>query len=955
MSIVQRLALVSVVLALPAAAYAQEAVINGTISDATGGVLPGVTVTATHTATGTTFVAVTDGQGAFRLPVRVGAFDLTAALSGFATVMRGGIELLIGQTATVDLELSVSQLEETVTVSGEAPLLNVTTSSLGGNVDPQQVQELPVQGRNWMSLAMLAPGSRMNSPNANVPQVARNTGEQPEFQFSIDGQQVTSELGYGGQPRYSQDSIAEFQFISNRFDATQGRSTGVQVRAITKSGTNVYSGSIRGNFRDSSLNAADPIFDRVVPVSNQQLAFTAGGPITTDRAHFFSFFEYEREPRTSIWNTPYPEFNVELQGNTSVKLGGGRIDFQVSPNTRLMGKAQESRRWVPFGAGNQNHPAATGSSDETNREYLGSLTTVIGNRVVNEVRVGYSRWIFKNRNLTNWPDHWQSFRDVTNGSPRITFNGFSIGGNPFYPRHGAQDQYSFREDFTVSYEARGRHDLRLGADFLRTIDDGDNCQRCMGNIDARGGSIDSLGMSLPEIFPDWQDAGTWNLAAISPIVRRYTIGIGDFTTHDIRPRFGAWAQDDWQVSETLTLNLGIRWDLSKNAQANNYAVEPFISAGRPDDTNNVQPRLGFAYQLDPSTVIRGGTGMYFAEPLSIDTYWMAANSRLVVIEINNDGRPDFAADPFNGQSLPTKAEAEERFCYVNNAPGCLVRSIRELVGQPEYTTDLARAWQNSFGFQRQIGDTVSFEADYVYTQGRFEKDIIDNTNLTFNPETGVNYPFSDVSRRAFPLYGVISQSLRTGKSSYHGLQTAFRKRMSNRWQASGTYTLSGLWDSHARPVSGLSEVPFDTAPDLGGEFTLSQYDQRHRMVFNGIWQVARGFQVSGLVFVGVGERSDTRYGGDVRDFGANGSGRLRPDGTIVPRNSFVQPARKRVDVRFQQRVPLGERVSVDAIAEFFNVFNTPNYVVQRQEVRRDFGQNVNGENRTAQLGFRLTF
>ena len=149
--------------------------------------------------------------------------------------------------------MTPSTVQETVTVTAEAPLLNVTTSSLGGNIDPRQVQELPVQGRNWMALAMLAPGSRMTSAASTTPLPDRNTGEQREFQLTIDGQQVASELGFGGQPRYSQDSIAEFQFISNRFDATQGRSSGVQVKAITRSGTNTFSGSVRGNFRDSSL------------------------------------------------------------------------------------------------------------------------------------------------------------------------------------------------------------------------------------------------------------------------------------------------------------------------------------------------------------------------------------------------------------------------------------------------------------------------------------------------------------------------------------------------------------------------------------------------------------------------------------------------------------------------------------------------------------------------------
>src|SRR5689334_3502784 len=271
-------------LTIPAAALAQEATLSGTITDSTGGVLPGVTVTAVHEATGNRFAAVTDERGIYRMPARVGAYTISAELSGFTTVTRSGLQLLVGQTATINLQMAPSTVQETVTVTAEAPLLNVATSSLGGNIDPQQVQELPVQGRNWMALAMLAPGSRMTSDSQNTPIANRGAaGDVRQFQFNLDGQQVTSEMGFGNQPRYSQDSIGEFQFISNRFDATMGRSSAVQVIAITRSGTNRYTGSVRGNFRDTKFNAENPVLKRVVPIDNQQLAFTFGGPIMKDR------------------------------------------------------------------------------------------------------------------------------------------------------------------------------------------------------------------------------------------------------------------------------------------------------------------------------------------------------------------------------------------------------------------------------------------------------------------------------------------------------------------------------------------------------------------------------------------------------------------------------------------------------------------------------------------------
>ena len=946
------------------AASAQEAVLTGTVSDATGGVLPGVTVTASHAASGNRFEAITDDRGIYRMPVRVGGYQLTAELTGFTTVTRSGLQLLVGQTATIDLQMAVSTVQESVLVSAEAPLLNVASSSLGGNISPQQVQELPVQGRNWMALAMLAPGSRMTSDTATTPVPDRNIGEQREFQLTLDGQQVSSERGFGGQPRYSQDSIAEFQYLSNRFDATLGRSSGVQVRAVTRSGTNAVAGSVRGNFRSSRFNAENPVLRRVVPIDNQQIAFTAGGPVLRDRLHFFGHFEYEREPRVSIWNTPFPRFNVELEGNDSVKLGGGRLDYQLSPAVRVMGKVSYAKKFQPFGVGGQNHPAETGSQADVNREYLGQLTQVISNRAVNEIKGGFTKYFFDQINLTTWSNHWQASTQsdshpggVRTGSPRITFTGFTIAGNQFYPQDGVQTIFSLRDDFTFSYDARGRHDLRTGGEYLRYRDSGHSCRRCMGVIDARGGPLPA---NIEAIFPDAFNADTWNLAAISPIVRTYDIGVGDFFTDDKRPQIGAWLQDDWQFSPRLTLNLGIRYDLSLNASGKEYSVPPFVEAGKPDDMNNVQPRAGFAYRLTERTVLRGGSGLYFAVPLSVETYWMAHAVKNSVIQITNDGRPNFAADPLNGQPLPTLEQARPRFCHVRNVPGCLRETVQELA-VPEYTIDLARTWQSSIGFQQQVGTTMAFEADYVYSQGRNEKDIIDNVNLTFDPATGANYRFADISRRAFPEFGLISMQVRTARSSYHALQTAWTKRLSHRWQASATYTLSGLWDQEARPHSGLHQLPFPTAPDLGGEFTLGSTDLRHRAMFNGIWQVGRGFQVSGLYYTGIGERSATVYGGDLRGLGGGAGGqalrrqRLRPDGTIVPRNSLTQPVRRRVDLRLQQRVPLFRRAAIDGIAEVFNIFNSPNWTISTDESSRQYLQRIAGQNRTVQFGFRLTF
>src|SRR6266545_3930397 len=168
---------------------ARRVVLIGAISDSTGAVLPGVTVTASNEATGNKFVGVTDERGIYRVPVRIGNYQVTAELQGFATAMRADVQLLVGQTATLNLQMAPSTVQETVTVTGEAPLIDLKNSSLGGNIDGRQVQELPVNGRNWMALALLAPGSRTQAgatgTAAQIPLPDRNGGEAREFQLNF--------------------------------------------------------------------------------------------------------------------------------------------------------------------------------------------------------------------------------------------------------------------------------------------------------------------------------------------------------------------------------------------------------------------------------------------------------------------------------------------------------------------------------------------------------------------------------------------------------------------------------------------------------------------------------------------------------------------------------------------------------------------------------------------------
>ena len=955
--LLRRLVIAGAILALPVVGYAQEATISGTVTDSTGGVLPGVTITVTHEATGNTFLAVTDERGTYRVAVRPGVYRITAQLQGFTTVVRTRVELLVGQERVVNLEMAISALEETVTVTGESPLLNLTDSSVGGNIDPRQMAELPVQGRDWMVLATLAPGHRQNQIGGVPVQESRE--DNPEFNLNLDGQQVSNAQGVGGQPRYSRDMIAEFEFVSNRFDATQGRSPAVMVNAVTKSGTNTLSGLFSGYFRDSDWNAADHVLNRVVPFENQQISTAVGGPIVRDRLHFFGNFEYQRTPLTTIANTAWPSFNISLSGTEAIKLGGGRLDYQMSPKTRMMVRGDRATRHTPFGTLGSNHPAGAGMTEDGSWSVLGTLTTVLSNRAVNQVKVGHSATDLSQRALTRWSNAWQAANGKTTGSPIIRFRGFSVAPNSNFPRTWAQDVFTVRDDFTFSYDTRGRHDLKAGGEFLSTKGLSTNCPRCMGVIDARGGPIPA---NIEQIFPDPFNVDTWNLAALSTITRRYEIGVGTFNFPITIEKWGAWVQDDWRISDRLTLNLGLRYDLLWNAFGQQFEFEPWQASGRPQDADNIQPRVGFAWSLNDRTVVRGGTGLYYADVYAAFLFWAQLPTKVALIGVNNDGRPDFAANPFNGP-VPTFEAANQLFCYVKNVPGCLIRDLEEMAPPPEYA-HVARKWQTSIGLQRQLGPDTAFEADYVYGRGTDENVLQPNINLTYNPATGVNYPFSDQSRRFNPLWGVVGMDPKNGWSNHHALQTAFTKRFSHRWQATATYLLSGFWTGDPLPISGLKQVTFAVPADLGGDYSLAPTDQRHRFVFNGIWQVGRGFQVSGLYFYGSGERMDRIYSADLRDIGRGFEAfgeRLRPDGTIVPRADFVGDPIHRVDLRLQQRVPIAGRVAIDGMLEAFNLFDRANFgSYDTDEASPRFGlpnasTNLAYASRTVQLAFRLRF
>jgi len=356
-------------------------------------------------------------------------------------------------------------------------------------------------------------------------------------------------------------------------------------------------------------------------------------------------------------------------------------------------------------------------------------------------------------------------------------------------------------------------------------------------------------------------------------------------------------------------------------------------------------------------VIRGGVGRYYGQVVDNLTSFTLSASTTYVAQPLNDGRADFASNPFNGP-LPTLAQLRK---------SGIDQSTGSAIATPNMK--MPYSWTSSIGFQRQIGGTMALTSDFNFNGARRERLTLNNLNLTYNPATGVNYPSTDLSRRPIPGWNLTGVSVNTGRSNYRGLESAFNKRMSNHYQFSATYSLAGLWDDDPQPYAvdcktesaqswcTMGPLPFAVAKDLGGEYGLATADQRHRAVFNGIFELPKGFLASGLYFYGSGARFATTSGGDRRGIGTAAGSRLRADGSIVPRNNFVGNPIHRVDLRVSKVFPLGNRVRLEGMLDAFNLFDHENYnSYTLNETNALFGKGSDGSlARRLQLGFRVTF
>ena len=966
-------ALFALLMSMSAPVFAQQSTITGIITDESKAVLPGVTITVTNVSRGTQVVGVSDERGEYRmLQLTPGVYKLQAELQGFAGAVVEKIELLVGQNVTQSFALKVAAVTETLTVTGESPIIDTKSTQVAGNVNPTQMQEVPLLGRNWLELAKMVPGMTANVISTTNPGVSANN-----WAMNLDGQAVANKTSQGlGQPKFSREAIAEYQIVTNLYDVTQGGSTGVQLQAITKSGTNTVAGSAYGFFRDTKFNAADPVSGTVLPYKDQQFGGTLGGPIVKDKLHYFLSYEYERTPNT-IFNT------IQTLGQTSsianTQLTNAlllRVDDQLTRNDRLSVRATYSKYTDPFylSAPTTTHPSQASDASQGSFNVLGTWSKVISTSAVQELKIGHKHYTFAYVPLIT---------DMA--SPELVFPGLTIGPVNWMPQWHAQDFTSFRYDLNLH---RGSHDWKVGAEFTnaRMWDD--------YHVLGRGQmTFTTLPADIATRIPasEAMNPAAWNLTGLNP--QRFNINYPktsfEWVTPD--PEFALWIGDTWRAKENLTINYGLRYTnywygaTAPGITPNSIPITQYSASAAP--TTNIPymepgdfgyktgvhdhldfgPQGGFAYNVGGGGdfVIRGGTGLYYTVYEKANTKNQVLTSNLFSAQFNNNPpNPNFVLDPTNGTDSYEEA--------------ILLKGVAQSGAMSNENMRMPMSWQSGLGFSKQIGPRTGVTGDLVYRKTMRELVTI-FPNLFYNPATGYNVsPAVGVPNTA---WGQISNRVSSGYGDYSALQTSVNRRVSNRIQGGASYTLMFNY----RDTVGSANNPFDY---LDGEYATSTNFQRNTLRGWTSYDLPWDTSISATYAYGSGNRfgatiATNPYGATVTNrlnLGVGGTATnaivipaavldrwlgagVIPSGTVIPKNALEGQSYNRLDLRLTKSFRLGGSLKASFIAELFNAFNADNFTGYSNTLSPTaaattarFGQPTSADiPRQGQFAFRVVF
>lgn len=958
--------------------------LTGRLVDAQGGALPGATVTALNENTGYTRTVTSDEEGVYRLSaLPIGSYTVTVELSGFTRVERKGITINVGETEAIDFSLTLASVQESVTVTSEAPIVSTTSSSVGGLVDIGTIEDLPLNGRQFANLAVTIPGVGLgfhSDPTKSTqfsPQI--NGGNGRNVNYQIDGGDNNDDTVGGLLQLFPLEAIQEYNLQTARYKAEYGRSNGGVMNIVTKSGTNELHGSWFTLFRDDTMNARTET-ERLADVEKQdyrrwQYGGSFGGPIVRDKAHFFGAVERTQQDtfqavdtqglfpsEDGVFSTPYRETLVTVKATA-----------QATASQYLSVRYGRNQNEQPYGADGRTPPSGWGASTNEFNSINANHNWVLG--------AGLNEFIFQYADFSN-------AITANSSDPAQTFpNRVFIGQNTNTPQQTKQKKWQFRDDFSWNVSGMGGlgHAFKTGVNFINE----------------------------PRLFI------TFNTGTGGPLYTHLTNDIngpllsvtlngGSAEANIPLKQYAYYFQDDWRITDRLTLNLGYRYDLitgydiDQSRNPNYVILQNAARAGRFDipggaafagfgeepknDTNNHQPRIGAVYDLfgNGRDVIRAGYGIYY------DVSYTNASILFAAIDATGLG----SGQIFSVTDSGGIRNADGSFFRVGQ-PLSNIESQNEAGGALPLTGHIASprikmpySHQASVGWSHELTPTMALDVDYIHTEGR---------DLGWRPRPNQRLPgVGPTGPRRFADLGINPANFRTnvstGKARYDGINFGLRRRHENGWSFNAWYSLSSAKSTTGNASDELDSNNIIDIQDPFGDVQFgpsSRSDARHRINITAIFDLPGGFQVSPIfryrsaLPVWIVENVDLNGDGNNNDLPArafafdglndDGTVNLKDVGECETINCGRGAAFSQLNVRVSKSFPLGGRMRVEAIGEIFNLFNAKNpsgfaaptrrvvsatdptvqsSFLQPTEYAGDF---QNPEQRVGQIGLRFVF
>jgi outer membrane receptor protein involved in Fe transport len=915
----------------PFPARAQEsattATLSGTARDAAGASVPGTVVTLRNLMTNQTRRVVTEADGSYRITaLPVGDYEVSAKAEGFTPYINPMVALALGRTTTLDITLRPAGVSAEVTVNDQPPALDITATSSTTSIDPERIEELPVNSRNYLEFTLLAPGVAPSNQTTAMAGRAGASGAplaDSGFTFgglrprsntiSIDGLDNTDETTGAARVALSPEIVREFQIVNNGLSAEFGGAAGGAINVVTKTGSNDWHGDIFTFFQNERFNAREPFSD---PPPASRLRFrrfqpggALGGPLVRDRLFFYAAAEQEhlsaddeaeinRAARTRINSLLASGFapGLSVRSLTGGRFRTGADETEAALKLTYIAGTKHTLnfrfaftnardRGDAFNGDVLSDPSARGSVYTKDYQFTGSAISVLSPRLINDLRFQAST----RRAVTRAGD---------TAGPGIEIAGLARFGRP-YDAEGTRRET--REQFVDNVSLiRSRSEWKAGV----------TVNHISLNNDARDGFG---GLYIFRTLDDF--------AAGRPAVWRQAFG-------DSRARFGVtsfggFLQNQWRATPQLTLNLGARYDVER-------LPVPFRT-----DANNVSPRLGLAWSPEKKWVVRAGLGLYY------DRLPLAFLNRA----IQKNGTQAF-------EQVANAAAAAQVFAATGGARALTpVSGVTPSIYRPDPRFVTPYSVQANVGVELLLSEDVTLRADYFFTRG-VHLPRTRNINLlppvilttTSAAALGVLNPTpQQLGRSVFgpgridPRFDAVYQLEDSASSTYNGLTLALNKRLSNEFELLASYTFSKATDD----ASDFDEQPANPF-DLRAERALSRQDVRHRFVLSSLFDLPVGeeegkgsneegsdllgtilghIEVAPIITLSSGRPVNALTGADEERSRAYPLA-SRPLG--LARNSLRTRRLINVDLRALKYVPFGERRHLDLVVEFFNLLNRPN-------------------------------